>query len=86
MGNGECPTRDAGWCDLMDEEAAVDYAEQILCDKCTLEEERNAARLTRDFYLRKVASLEVTIKELRRDNEFLKREVARKGEQMEFLR
>ena len=61
-------------------------AREQLCGNCSVEEERNAARLTRDYYLRKVAGLEVTIKNLQRDNEFLKREVARKGEQMEFLR
>ena len=57
-----------------------------LCGNCSVEEERNAARLTRDYYLRKVAGLEVTVKNLQRDNEFLKREVLRKDEMMEFLR
>ena len=83
---GECSedARDAmcGDCERWTEEEARSQ----LCGNCTLEEERNAARLTRDYYLRKVAGLEVTIKELRRDNEFLKREVLRKDEMMEFLR
>ena len=57
-----------------------------LCGNCSLEEERNAARLTRDYYLRKVAALEVNVKELNRTVEFLKREVMRKSEQVEFLR
>ena len=73
---------DCDSCDRMTEEMAIEH----LCGNCSLEEERNAARLTRDYYLRKVAGLEVTVKELRRDNEFLKREVARKDEMMEFLR
>jgi Zn finger protein HypA/HybF involved in hydrogenase expression len=61
-------------------------AREQLCGNCSVEEERNAARLTRDYYLRKVAALEVSVKELNRTVEFLKREVARKGEQVEFLR
>jgi hypothetical protein len=73
---------DCDSCERLTEEEAREQ----LCGNCSVEEERNAARLTRDYYLRKVASLEVSIKELNRTVEFLKREVARKSEQVEFLK
>jgi hypothetical protein len=48
--------------------------------------ERDATRLTRDFYLRKVAELQVKIKDLEKTNEILRRTLNQKEQMIEFLR